>query len=113
MAEPTGESANLLFEIGTEELPPKALRALSVALEQGFVKGLEDAGLAHGDVTAYAAPRRLALLIEQCAKAQPDRDIDRRGPALGAAFDQDGQPTQAAEGFARACNTTVDQLLSS
>ena len=110
MAESPGKSANLLFEIGTEELPPTALRALSAALEQGFVKGLEDAGLNHGNVTAYATPRRLALLIEQCAKAQPARDTERRGPALGAAFDKDGHPTQAAEGFARSCNTTVDQL---
>ena len=102
--------ANLLFELGTEELPPTALRRLSDALVTEFVQGLDDAGLAHGEVTAYSAPRRLALVVLDCATAQPDRDIERRGPALQAAFDANGKPTKAAEGFARSCGTTVDRL---
>jgi glycyl-tRNA synthetase beta chain len=103
-------TATLLFELGTEELPPKALRRLSDSLQVGFCKGLSDAGLAYGEVTAYATPRRLALLIRDCSTAQPDRDMERRGPALAAAFDTDGRPTKAAEGFARSCGTTVDRL---
>jgi glycyl-tRNA synthetase beta chain len=110
MVESIGNTANLLFELGTEELPPVALKRLSEALTQEFVKGLEDAGLVHGEVTAYSTPRRLALLVLDCAKSQPDRDIERRGPALKAAFDDVGVPTKAAEGFARSCGTTVDQL---
>ncbi len=103
-------TAHLLFELGTEELPPVALKSLSDALERDFVKGLDAAGLKHGKTTAYAAPRRLGLLIEDCAVRQPDRQIERRGPAVSAAFDEQGQPTKAAEGFARSCHTTVDQL---
>jgi glycyl-tRNA synthetase beta chain len=103
-------TANLLFELGTEELPPVALKRLSEALEAGFVKGLDEAGLDHGKTTVYAAPRRLALLVEDCATRQADRQIERRGPAVAAAFDDQGAPTKAAEGFARSCKTTVDQL---
>jgi glycyl-tRNA synthetase beta chain len=110
MAESMGKTANLLFELGTEELPPTALKRLSDALTREFVKGLDDAGLAHGEVTAYSAPRRLAVLVLDCALSQADRDIERRGPALQAAFGNDGTPTKAAEGFARSCGTTVDQL---
>ena len=110
MADNAPKGANLLFELGTEELPPTALRRLSDALTREFVDGLDSAGLTHGEVTAYSTPRRLALLVLDCALAQPDRDIERRGPALQAAFDADGNPTKAAEGFARSCGTTVDQL---
>ena len=110
MADAAPKAANLLFELGTEELPPTALRRLSDALTTEFVKGLDDAGLAHGEVTAYSTPRRLALLISDCAIAQADRDIERRGPALQAAFDAEGNPTKAAEGFARSCGTSVEQL---
>ena len=110
MAESMGKTSNLLFELGTEELPPTALKRLSDALTREFVKGLDDAGLAHGEVTAYSAPRRLAVLVLDCALSQADRDIERRGPALQAAFGNDGTPTKAAEGFARSCGTTVDQL---
>ena len=104
------KTADLLFELGTEELPPTALKRLSEALESEFLRGLEAAGLAHGEVTAYATPRRLALLVRACARSQPDRKIQKRGPALAAAFDADGNPTKAAEGFARSCGTTVDRL---
>ena len=104
------DAADLLFELGTEELPPVALKRLSEALTREFVNGLEAAQLSHGEVIAYATPRRLALLIRDLDYRQPDRDVERRGPAVKAAFDADGNPTRAAEGFARSCGTTVDQL---
>jgi len=110
MADSSVRPANMLFELGTEELPPLALKRLSEALAEEFVKGLDAAGLTHGEIDAYCTPRRLAVLVRDCAAAQPDRIIERRGPALNAAFDGSGAPTKAAEGFARSCGTTVDQL---
>lgn len=104
------DGADLLFELGTEELPPVALKRLSEALTREFVAGLAAAQLTHGEVISYASPRRLALLVRELAFQQPDRDIERRGPAVKAAFDADGNPTKAAEGFARSCGTSVDQL---
>ncbi len=102
--------ADLLFELGTEELPPLALKQLSAAFEREFRTGLDQAGLSYGEVTRYATPRRLALLVRDCQTQQPDRKIERRGPAVQAAFDSEGRPTKAAEGFARSCGTGVDQL---
>ena len=104
------DTNDLLFELGTEELPPVALKHLSEALTSEFIAGLDNANLQHGAVESYAAPRRLALLVKDCATRQPDREMERRGPAVQAAFDGDGNPTKAAEGFARSCGTTVDQL---
>ena len=103
-------SNDLLFELGTEELPPAALKRLIDTLADEFSTGLARADLAHGEIHAFATPRRLALLIEGCSERQPDREVERRGPAVQAAFDADGNPTRAAEGFARSCGTTVDQL---
>lgn len=100
----------MLFELGTEELPPLALKPLSDALAEGFIKGLDNAGVSYGQVEAHCTPRRLAVLVRDCAAAQPDRSIERRGPTLSAAFDDSGKPTKAAEGFARSCGTTVDEL---
>ncbi|MCU7839861.1 MAG: glycine--tRNA ligase subunit beta [Candidatus Thiodiazotropha sp. (ex Troendleina suluensis)] len=104
------DQAHLLFELGTEELPPKALKRLSNSLTETFVAGLAQANLNHGAVESFATPRRLALLVHDCATRQPDRENERRGPAIQAAFDEAGNPTKAAEGFARSCKTTVDQL---
>ena len=104
------DRADLLFELGTEELPPVALKRLSDALAAEFTAGLERSGLEHGEVQAFATPRRLGLLVKSCALQQPDRQIERRGPAIRAAFDAEGQPTKAAEGFARSCGTSVDAL---
>ena len=104
------DTNDLLFELGTEELPPVALKHLSEALTSEFIAGLDNANLDHGEVESYAAPRRLALLVKDCATRQPDREMERRGPAVQAAFDKEGNPTKAAEGFARSCGTTVDQL---
>jgi len=102
---------DLLIEIGTEELPPKALNKLSKAFNNGVKNGLEEAGLAFTGINQYAAPRRLALLVEGLAEKQPDRKNQRRGPALTAAFGDDGCPTKAAEGFARSCGVAnIDEL---
>lgn len=101
---------DLLFEIGTEELPPKALRGLSESLTAGVVNGLKRAGLRHGEVLSYATPRRLAVWVKQLDEAQPDEEQVRRGPALTAAFAEDGCPTKAALGFARSCSVEVEAL---
>ena len=104
------EKRDLLIEIGTEELPPKALHRLSDAFAEGMHKGLDAAALKPSQVYAYATPRRLALLIKQLPVSQQDRETVRRGPALAAAFDDDGCPTPAATGFARSCGVDVEQL---
>ena len=100
----------LLVELGVEELPPNAIDALSDALAEGLRRGLSDADVEHGEVRAYATPRRLAVQIESLAGKQPDRVVEKRGPALAAAF-KDGQPSKAAEGFARSCGVSVDELI--
>jgi glycyl-tRNA synthetase beta chain len=101
---------DLLIEIGTEELPPKALKSLSQAFEAGVREGLQAAGLAFAGIQAYATPRRLALLIETLAERQPDKSVEKRGPALTAAFDAEGNPSKAAQGFASSCGVAVDAL---
>ena len=103
-------SKDLLIEIGTEELPPNALQRLSDAFTQGIADGLTHAGLETGPIQPYATPRRLAVLVREVPNAQPDREVERKGPNLKAAFDADGKPTKAVEGFARSCGVTVDDL---
>ncbi len=104
------ESADLLFELGTEELPPTALARLAAALRDHFVAGLDKQRLRHGEAHFLATPRRLAVVVEQLALRQPDSRIERRGPAVKAAFDADGHPTKAALGFAASCGVEVEQL---
>lgn len=99
-----------LIEIGTEELPPKALQRLSDAFAHSVAEGFDEAGLQIGDVLPFATPRRLAVLIRDVPVAQPDRDIERKGPSLKAAYDDDGKATRAVEGFARSCGVSVDEL---
>ncbi|WP_286221289.1 glycine--tRNA ligase subunit beta [Marinobacter apostichopi] len=101
---------DFLVELGTEELPPKALKPLSDAFTQGIAKGLEDAGIDFGKVEAFAAPRRLAVRIRNLADAQPDKPVEKRGPAVKAAFDDAGNPTRALTGFATSLGVTPDQL---
>ncbi|KEQ16601.1 glycine--tRNA ligase subunit beta [Endozoicomonas numazuensis] len=101
---------DFLVELGTEELPPKALKKLSNAFTQGIVDRLKSAQLSFDSFEAFAAPRRLALLIKGLETAQPDQQMERRGPAVKAAFDAEGKATKAAEGFARSNGVTVDQL---
>ncbi|MBI6547673.1 glycine--tRNA ligase subunit beta [Xenorhabdus lircayensis] len=98
-----------LVEIGTEELPPKALRSLAESFAANFEAELNNANLGHGEVSWFAAPRRLALKVENLAATQADREVEKRGPAIAQAFDAEGKPTKAAEGWARGCGITVDQ----
>ncbi|EPU0989550.1 glycine--tRNA ligase subunit beta [Cronobacter turicensis] len=98
-----------LVEIGTEELPPKALRSLAESFAANFTAELDAAGLTHGVVSWFAAPRRLALKVASLAASQPDREVEKRGPAVSAAFDAEGNSSKAAEGWARGCGITVDQ----
>ncbi len=103
----------LLVEIGTEELPPKALLRLSESFSDNLVDGLIEAGMVDSDeaaYTSYATPRRLAVKVMAVKAMQPDRSEQRRGPALTAAFDADGNPTPAALGFARSCGIDVTDL---
>ncbi len=101
---------DFLVEIGTEELPPKALKRLMEAFGEGVKEGLAKADLVRGEVQFFATPRRLAVLVRDLAIAQPDKEVERRGPALTAAFDGEGNPTPAAKGFAASCGVEVDQL---
>jgi glycyl-tRNA synthetase beta chain len=104
------ERDDFLVELGTEELPPKALRGLEEAFASSIRTGLEKAALEHGNVVSYATPRRLAVWVKKLAASQPDQDIKRRGPPVTAAFDAAGAPTRAATAFAESCGTTVDAL---
>ncbi len=103
-------TADLLIEIGTEELPPKALKMLSESFTNGVVAGLKEASLEAGEVISYAAPRRLAILLKSIPVKQQDQSVERKGPAKKAAFDADGNPTKAVEGFAKSCGVTPFQL---
>jgi len=104
------ERHDFLVEIGTEELPPKALRGLEEAFAAGVRSGLDKALLEHGEVLSYATPRRLAVLVRKLAARQPDQDLKRRGPPVSAAFDAAGAPTRAALAFAQSCGAGVEQL---
>jgi glycyl-tRNA synthetase beta chain len=104
---------DLLIEIGTEELPPKALSRLSSAFADQIAKQLQGLNLGFGDVERFATPRRLAVLVRDLEAAQQDNEKTRLGPAIKAAFDQDGQPTKAAAGFARSCGVDVADLARS
>jgi glycyl-tRNA synthetase beta chain len=101
---------DFLVEIGTEELPPKALLTLEDAFVASFTAALERAGLGHGDVTGFATPRRLAIHVQRLAARQPEQHQRRRGPPLSAAFDGEGRPTRAALAFAESCGTSVEAL---
>lgn len=106
----TTQFKDFLFELGTEELPPKSLQSLSQALGQEVESSLQSTGLEYGEVRLYAAPRRLALTIKALQTKQTDRETERKGPAEAAAFEDDGSPTKAVIGFARSCGVEVDQL---
>ncbi|MCK5717722.1 MAG: glycine--tRNA ligase subunit beta, partial [Thiomargarita sp.] len=95
------ESRDLLIEIGTAELPPKSLQQLSEALSSGICRGLEQHQLRYQVATPFATPRRLAVVIKGVATLQADREIVRRGPDVTVSFNEEGQPTKAALGFAR------------
>lgn len=104
------DKQDLLIEIGTEELPPKALSDLSDAFAAVITEQLQKAGLVSAGIDAFATPRRLALLVRALPVQQPDSTQEKLGPSLQAAFAPDGKPTKAAEGFARSCGVDVAAL---
>lgn len=101
---------NILIELGTEELPPKALLTLSNAFCDGVSVGLKELTIEAADIQSFAAPRRLALWLKGVPTRQEDQHVEKRGPAVQAAFDADGNPSKAAQGFAQGCGVTVDEL---
>lgn len=103
-------AVNFLVELGTEELPPKALKSLAEAFHRRIIEQLQEARLAHSTTQWFATPRRLAVFVSGLDDAQADSEVEKLGPSLDAAFDQDGKPSKAAEGFARSNQTSVDAL---
>lgn len=101
---------DLLIEVGTEELPPRALANLSKAFAEAVSRHLSEATLEFGTVDAYASPRRLAVIVRGLSRVQPDETLVRRGPTVAAAFDKQGKPTKAALGFAQSCGVAVEAL---
>lgn len=101
---------DFIVELGCAELPPGALRTLSDAFLSGVRDGLDKAGLSYNDARAYASPRRLAVQVDGLQERQADAAIEKFGPAVKAAYDADGKPTKAAEGFARSCGVALDAL---
>jgi glycyl-tRNA synthetase beta chain len=103
---------DILIEIGTEELPPKSLQNLAKSLATGLEGGLQQANLTYGQVHIYAAPRRLAVWIETVQTQQAEQVLERKGPALQAAYDSEGQPTKALMGFAKSCGLELSELFT-
>lgn len=104
------KTSDLLIEIGTEELPPTALLTLSNAFTKNVTMALDAANLKYSTVHSYASPRRLAIWIEALEIKQADKEVEKRGPALKAAYDADGSPTKAVQGFAKSCGIEVSDL---
>jgi len=102
---------DFLVEIHTEELPPKSLRKLGVTFYEQIIAALKKADLNHGEAKWFATPRRLAVLISDLDATQPNQEIERKGPAIAAAFDASGKPTPACVGFAKSCGVTPDDLI--
>jgi glycyl-tRNA synthetase beta chain len=99
-----------LIELGTEELPPKSLKSLSLDFAELMRSALEASGLAPAGVEVFATPRRLAMLLREVPIQQADQLIEKRGPALQVAFDKEGKPSRAAQGFAKSCGVSFDRL---
>lgn len=101
---------DFLVEVGTEELPPKALRTLMDAFGANLIAAIDDARLDHGDWQTFASPRRLSVKISDLAHRQQDRKAEQKGPPVKVAFDSDGQPTPAAKAFAKKCGVEMSEL---
>lgn len=104
--------STILFELGCEELPPKSLKPLRDALQTSVTEQLNEAEIGFDSIKAFAAPRRLAIRIEGISDKQPDRSEQKRGPAIKAAFDSDGNPTRAAMGFAKGLGIDASELIT-
>ena len=102
----------LLVELLTEELPPKALARLMEAFSRGIFEGLKEKNFLAGAAESrpYATPRRLAVVISDVLDKQPDRVVERKGPAVATALDAAGNPTPALLGFAKSCGVDVAKL---
>lgn len=104
------KTENVLIEIGTEELPPKSLKRLASAFKDEMVNSLNDAKLKFSSANWYATPRRLAIVLSDLEVSQQDKQQQRRGPSVSVAFDDEGKPTKATQGFAKSCGVNVEQL---
>ena len=104
--------STILFELGCEELPPKSLKPLRDALQASVTEQLNEAEIGFDSIKAFAAPRRLAIQIQGISDKQPDRSEQKRGPAIKAAFDADGNPTRAAMGFAKGLGIDPSELVT-
>ena len=104
------KARNFLVEIGTEELPPKALRSLMIAFAENLEAAVDEARLDHGAVSRYASPRRLAVFIEALADSQEGRNISQKGPPVSVAYDDDGNMTSAGIAFAKKCGVDPAEL---
>ncbi|WP_201619176.1 glycine--tRNA ligase subunit beta [Psychrobacter maritimus] len=104
--------STILFELGCEELPPKSLKLLRDALQASVTEQLTEADITFDSIKAFAAPRRLAIQIQGISDKQPDRSEQKRGPAIKAAFDADGNPTRAAMGFAKGLGIEASELIT-
>ena len=104
------KTQDFLVEIGTEELPPKALRSLMEAFGENLAAGIDEVRLDHGPVRAWASPRRLAVFVDSLATAQDDRNVEHKGPPVTVAFDDEGEPKPPATAFAKKCGVDVDEL---
>ena len=99
----------LLIELGTEELPPKSLKNLAVTFYQQIKDQLDNANLTYEDIKWFATPRRLAVKVIKLEEKQADKEIEKRGPAVNVAFDAEGNPSKAAQGWARSNGISVDE----
>ena len=103
---------NLLIELGTEELPPKSLKSLATSFYEAIVSELTATELTFANAKWFATPRRLAVYIEQLEGQQQDKVVEKRGPAVNLAFDESGEPSKAAQGWARSNGITVAEASS-
>jgi len=111
MSQINNKKGTCLIEIGTEELPPKALKKLSNAFADGIKNSLKEAGLSFEEAKIFATPKRLALSLQGVVLQQADQTVEKRGPAKKAAYDADGNVTRAAQGFASSCGVAVTDLI--
>ncbi|MCH7904243.1 MAG: glycine--tRNA ligase subunit beta [Armatimonadetes bacterium] len=100
----------MLFELGTEELPAVAVRPAYEQLEREVLHGLGSAGVEFGEVASMGTPRRLIVQVQNVSAMQPDRVVEQRGPSVSAAFDDSGTPTRALEGFCKGQGVAADQV---
>ncbi|MDF2940240.1 MAG: glyS [Gammaproteobacteria bacterium] len=104
------QHSDFLIEIGTEELPPKLLREITESFASNLASSLKAAGLDYAETSIFAAPRRIAVMVKALSSKQPEQHIEKKGPAKQSAFDLEGKPTKALQGFLASCNTTLDKL---